>query len=464
MYDLPAIPTGTSPFGIVASEVPCALGPQVASIDHALFGSMAFGDSDHDGRHEMALYVNDAGVLRYRFLEEQGGNVYASVQEGPPLLPYVVGDLDQDGKSELIGQYGSILYVYESVNPHKHPTHLVWTSPPLSAIIGETTSGDTDADGRLEIIHSVDSFVGNSALVIYENTGNDQFDEVFWGVVPSNQSHGEKVIADLDGDGRMEIAFAGGQGHVHVYESSGDNQWEHVWTTSTGMINAYGAEGGADTDGNGRPELFVMGEMGGLARTFVFESAADNSFVAVDTISTPGIGRWNTLGDWDGDGNDEYVTSVTENVTVYEAQNQGDWQPIECFVGADSLHSDIHMFDVNRNGRDELFWAFEISNLEQSWVFEQPITSDSRTYELGALGLQFQPNPARGLALVIGAPEVSRLDVLVYDIGGRLVQRSRSSVSRITLDTSGLASGVYVVRLLNEHGRPEAQGRMTILH
>ncbi len=469
MYDLPRISSGVPPVQLVTSGATCPLGPLVASIDPTLFGKMAFGDSDNDGRNEVVLYVNDEGVLHYRFLEEQGANSYVSVQDGPSLLPYVVGDLDMDGKSELIGQGGTAaIQVYESVNPRKHPTNLVWSSPSLSSIIGETTSGDTDSDGRLEIIHSVNSFAGNSALVIYENTGNDQFEEVFWGVVPSNQSNGEKVIADLDLDGRIEIAFSGGHGHLHVYESGGDNQWQHVWTTSTGMINAYGAAGGVDTDGNGRPELFVMGEMGGLARTFVFEAFTDNSFAAVDTITHIGIGYTNALGDWTGDGLDEYVSRVTPNViSFYASQSPGNWQEIECFCGADSSHSEIFMFDANRNGRDELFWAFSgpILNINYSWIFEKPITSDSETYEVTLPHLRFHPNPTRGLAYGIGPPALSPFDMLLYDVSGRLVQRSRiRQAGGFVLDGSSLAAGVYVVRLLDDHGRHQAQGRVAILH
>jgi len=57
------------------------------------------------------------------------------------------------------------------------------------------------------------------------------------------------------------------------------------------MIYAYGAEGGANTEMNGRPGLFVTGEMGGLARTFVFEASGDNSFAVVDPITRVGIGH-----------------------------------------------------------------------------------------------------------------------------------------------------------------------------
>jgi hypothetical protein len=358
--------------------------------------------------------------------------------------------------------------VYESVNPRKHPKALVWSSPSLSSIVGRTTSGDTDSDGKLEIIHSVNSSAGNSVLVIYENTGDNQFEEVLWEVVPSNQSNGEKVIADFDMDGRIEIAFCGGDGIVHVYESGGDNEWQQVWTTATGMINAYGAEGGADTDLNGRPELFVMGEMGGQSATFVFEALADNSFAAVDTIVTSGLGRWNALGDWDGDGVKEYAASVTEKTSIYAAQSPGNWQEVECFVGTDSLHGEIYMFDANQNDRDELFWAKggQILPNRFSWVFEKPVTSSSGTYEQSLTArLQIHPNPVRGLAKMIVAPELQVFEVLVYDVTGRKIRSLRSdrAAGPLVLHASDLPSGTYVARIIDRERDIRGQGRFLVL-
>ena len=125
------------------------------------------------------------------------------------------------------------------------------------------------------------------------------------------------------------------------------------------------------------------------------------------------------------------------------------------------------MFDANRNGRDELFWGFDgpIPNIKYSWIFEKPITSDSEPYDLALPGLRFHPNPTRGLTHGIGAPAMAPFDVLFYDVSGRLVHRSTiREANGLVVDASLLASGVYVVRLLDDHGRARAQGRVAILH
>lgn len=203
----------------------------VAELPPVLYNQIAFGDTDHDGRNEIVFYVNDDLVFKYWIMEEQGSNTYTLEYEGPPLVPYATGDLDGDGKSEIIGQRGYQIQVYESVDASSYPTQLVWSSPPMSNIIGDATVGDTDRDGKMEIIHSIN---GPSYLIIFENTGDDTYEEVF-STYTVWQDESEKVVADLDGDGLIEIAFCGSSGVVSVFESPADNQWSLTWRDSTGL-------------------------------------------------------------------------------------------------------------------------------------------------------------------------------------------------------------------------------------
>jgi hypothetical protein len=115
------------------------------------------------------------------------------------LIPYATGDLDRDGKAGVIGQHGYEIHVYASVDPESYPTRLVWSSPNLSSVTGHTTVGDTERDGRMEIIHSRNPFAGDSQLYIYENTADDTYEQVYWTVVGVGANR-EKVVADLDGD------------------------------------------------------------------------------------------------------------------------------------------------------------------------------------------------------------------------------------------------------------------------
>ena len=220
---------------------------------------MTFGDTDHDAKNEVIVYWRDeAWNFSYRILEEQGNNVYALEYLGADLVPYATGDLDQDGKEEIVGQSENLVRVYESPTPTSYPSQLVWSSSVLTNVVGETTIGDTDRDGRMEIIHSENHWTGTASLLIFECAGDNSFQQVA-SIVTGSGDNGEKVIADLDGDGLVEIALSGLEGVVHIYESPADNTWVETWTDSTGLRNAYGVEGGRDTDGNGKPETVRHG-------------------------------------------------------------------------------------------------------------------------------------------------------------------------------------------------------------
>ena len=131
----------------------------IAELDGMFNWNCAFGDTDHDNQREIIAVVELAGTfeIRTRYFEEQANNHYVIVQDVPYYYPFESGDLDGDGLSEVVSQWGPFIRVYESSSPTGHPDHLSWQSPALINVIGYPTIGDTDGDGRQEIIHSVES-------------------------------------------------------------------------------------------------------------------------------------------------------------------------------------------------------------------------------------------------------------------------------------------------------------------
>lgn len=440
----------------------------VAELPPVLYGQIAFGDTDHDGWNEIVFYVNDDLVFKYWIMEEQGNNTYTLEYEGPPLVPYATGDLDGDGKSEIIGQRSYQIQVYESADASSYPTQLVWSSPPMSNIIGGATVGDTDRDGKMEIIHSIN---GPSYLIIFENTGDDTYEEVF-SAYTVWQDESEKVVADLDGDGLIEIAFCGSSGVVSVFESPADNQWSLTWRDSTGLWNAYGVEGGLDTDGNGVPELFVMGNpQGGGWTTIVYEAAGDNLFQVVDKFThyDGALGTaTNALGDLDGKDPPEYVMRVVNQILIYRSEQPGSWSLIGSFPDPEDYgHHGLQAADVNQNGVDEIFWdGFgAIQSICFTVVLEHPLLpSDLGTrWEPGVRHLIVSPNPCREFALVrlrTAAREAASL--VVFDAAGRIVDR-RPLLPEGSALWRPQASGTYFLRIDTARGESVASGRAVVI-
>jgi hypothetical protein len=456
-------PTHTIAATTVAAEGDTFPLAMIGSVEYSEAYTIAFGDTDHDGANELAL-TNLAYF--YRIWEHQGDNVYTLVASGTSdSYTYAMGDLDQDGRGEIIGQTSGHLQVFESVDAFSHPSELVWSSPYLSNFTGHTTIGDTDRDGRMEIIHSVNSGAGSTShLAIFENTGDNAFAQVFDGLVTGPSATGEKVIADLDGDGNLEIALCGIIGWLHVFESPSDNVWVLTAREWTGLSNAYDLEGGRDTDGNGKREMFVLGTLltdsTALATTVVYESLSDNSYAKVASLSPDsGTQAGNTLCNLDGVGPDEYLMRSGPGVRIFRATGPGNWQLVGTAYG---VGGGLYSFDLNQNGLPEVVWPYYTTR-----IFEYsgtPTDSNGATWHPAKLDIV--PNPFGGRATLRFAPGAGAAARLaVFDIRGRIVERSTVEVSGASVlwQPRDLPAGVYLVRLEDGKGRVLARGRGTIV-
>ena len=448
----------------------------VAEIEGEMGGNIVLGDTDRDGQNE--IIILPAGLsCNYRIFEEQGDNVYSVEYTGGCLLPYAVGDLDGDGKSELIGQNGGFVQVYESVDAISYPTELVWSSEYLSNVDGDTVIGDTDRDGRMEIIHS-QNYLGSaspSVLLIFENVGDNAFTLAFSDTIYDTGATGEKAITDLDGDGFLEIAFSGFYGRLYVYESPADDTWQRVWRDSSfgGLYGAYAVSVGTDTDGNGRDELFVMGiRLAVVPETWttrVYEAPGDNVFEEVATFSiADGYtgAPYNATVNLDQLGRQEYVMDTKAGLWIYRATAPGQWDLVHQIADSTQYkgHAGVYGFDVNRNGIPELIWGGGPTSILEHWSGAADI-GDNLTPRPGSLTAF--PNPCRVQAqLRLARASEAATQLGVFDVAGRLVERRlliREPQGPILWGTEHLPSGVYWLRLEDTSGQALAAGRVTVM-
>jgi hypothetical protein len=433
----------------------------LTNLEHSRAHTVAFGDTDHDGANELVF----TGLSNsYRIWEHQGSNAYALVASGMSgiFYTYAVGDIDQDGRSEIVGQPGNYLQVLESLDAFSHPSQPIWSSPPLTNVVGKPTIADTDRDGQMEIVHSVNFSGGStSRLAIFESTGDNALTQVFDGTVTGPSATGEKLIADFDGDGNLEIALCGIVGWLHVFESPTNNAWVLTAREWTGLFNAYRVVGGRDTDGNDRPEIFVHGDQGGLVATVVYESVADNAFGKVATIATDsGCGHCGAaVSNVDGVGQDEYLVISGPGIRVYRATAPSNWDLVGTAYGPGG---GLEIFDLNQNGIPEVVWQSTTTQ-----IFEHPgVPTDA---SVGSArpprSLAIVPNPCRTRATLRFEPGTTAAAKLaVFDVRGRVVERRPVATSGpILWQPHDLPAGVYLVQLEDQRGRVLASGRGTFL-
>jgi hypothetical protein len=200
----------------------------------------ALADLDGDGKVEI--------VLRGSVVEGATGTLIWKGSKGCGAYG-VAADLDGDGKMEVI--CGNVVY--------KHDGTLVWAKEKILA--GSVALADLDGDGDPEIITTLS---GEHALYAHHHDGTLMF-----GPIDINQGKanlgddckgcggGPPTIADFDGDGKPEIAAAGGYGYV-IFEDDGSPKW---FKTTQDLSSRATGSSVFDFEGDGKAEVVYGDEL-----------------------------------------------------------------------------------------------------------------------------------------------------------------------------------------------------------
>ncbi len=236
------------------------------------FQGLAVADVDGDGNLELAAstgreHTGATGVYLYVFDAASGALEWQSPSLGANFVDFPllrVADVDGDAALELlVGRRGGELQVFDGVS---HVQELITADLDLSAL----DTPDRDGDGTAEILIGTES---GSLEVLDPATGT---------VVETVGSHGGQIdglaAADVNGDGTSDYVF-GLSDEVRVQDGATGTV---VW--SSGDIgNAVGDQDSlrvADVDGDGNLEIFVnLGEVG----VRLYEVDLTNPEVAINT-------------------------------------------------------------------------------------------------------------------------------------------------------------------------------------
>jgi uncharacterized pyridoxamine 5'-phosphate oxidase family protein len=246
-----------------------------------------------------------------------------------------VGDTDEDGKPEIIVSSHPIsgsskIYIFE--NDGDNSFQLVWDSgTKLTMRFCLIEVGDQDSDGMLEII-AVESRTEppfNGKLHVFENIGDNCYQEVwnngnaFNGIEPT-----ALFLGDADNDGNHEIivgtGYQCGDRKIRVYENTGDNAYLEVWNSGNTSFASFMEGAVGDTDGDGKMEI-IVGDGDIDSKVRVFENIGDDSYDLVwDSGGTFSRSVFASIGDQDGDGKAEIIAAGRKNRIIHVFENTGD--------------------------------------------------------------------------------------------------------------------------------------------
>ncbi|MCL4266411.1 MAG: VCBS repeat-containing protein [Anaerolineae bacterium] len=308
--------------------------------------SLATGDVDGDGSVEIALTASHLGPNGELFLLRGDGQ---DAGNGDPIIWSVaynifngfehvggvaLADLDGQPGAEIVTANTLGVYAYH------HDGTPYWSTNAVASnrFYGTPSVGNLDLDTEPEIVINL-----NTNLVVFEPDG-----AIAWQTADTD-SWGIPVLADLTGDGLLDILVHDYDDTLYLYDYNLGNP-QLVWTAVfTNPLHAYGAPAVADLDGDGLPEAVMASE------TLLFAFNGADGSVQWTAPLDPGRTGGVNIADIDGDGAVEIIASSLFNggtLYAFEADGTLIWTAL----APDSSPLNTSAADLDGDGAFEILW------------------------------------------------------------------------------------------------------------
>jgi len=369
--------------------------------------SVVIADLDGDGRPDLAFvngYVNVLSI--YRNISTNGETLSAAsfgprIDLAPPTNGIAgstyrlrAADLDGDGKLDLLVTEvsGNRVDIFRNISTPGSLTAGSFEAP-FALITGNdcrfATTGDLDADGRVDIV-ALD--YGDKAIAVFKNigTGPGLSTNTFTPAVTLAAPGGpyEATIADLDGDGRLDLAVANS-------DNSTISIYQNLATPGSLGAGSFGARidlsGGTtpetimavDLDGDGKLDLAAGSVLsdnvniyrnihpGGLLTT--------NSFAPQVDFGTPGWMHTVSVADFNGDGKPDLgvVGELNSYMAIFQNISTPGGFTVNSFAPRVDFSSGWNAWgiasgDLNGDGRPDVVFGNYYDNTVQIYQNQMP--------------------------------------------------------------------------------------------
>ena len=229
-------------------------------------------DLDGDGVPELVVCEFGNNVGRLAVYKAAGSRYLRQVlAETPGALRVEVHDLTGDGKPDIVALFGQgderiVLFENDGAG-HFGRERILARFPPVYGSMFFTLR-DMNGDGAPDIVYvNGDNFDYSRVLKPYhgvrilENDGHNEFRErYFYPIYGAAQA----VVADFDGDGRLDLMVASNfadqkahpeRGIVYLANASSYHFRPYVFSAAAG--NQWNLMAAADLEGTGRPDVLV---------------------------------------------------------------------------------------------------------------------------------------------------------------------------------------------------------------
>lgn len=430
-----------------------------------------------------------------------------------------VGDIDTSfgGREIVVGASDGLLYAYRHNGqpvpgwPKQVTTCGAYFAAPVDGLVNSSPAiGDLDGDGRLDVVVGYgtitikDGFKCPGGVVAYNGNGGEKWRYALSGGVTGNEAlrgvFSSPALADVDGDGKLEVGFGNYERDIVMLEENGALKWRyHVADT------VWSSPAMADADGDGLPDLIIGTDIarggsspgdGGFVFAFrgrgtnVNPSTKRESSYLWRNFYNQTIWSSPTVADLNGDGAREVIVgsgcydgdSSGDGARDQFPERNGHWikilniangQEIRQLNAAGCVSSTPALADIDGNGKMDIVAGvktFTNGNIGQpvgkvqAWAYDNPSPRWTTTPTWPPAGLT-DPNlgnfksPAiadidgnGSLEILIGTQ--ASVAVLNYN-GAQLTCGNSSCGSRPTLQTWGPVGATPAVADLDNNGALE---------
>lgn len=348
------------------------------------------GDIDGDGKSDIIVAnstSNSISILRNTSTSGSIANTSFAALINVPTLgspqSIALSDIDSDGKLDIVVSYGTSQSI--SIFKNNSTTGSINLATKVDFSTGTTAAyeiaiGDLDGDGKPDIVGANFSLKRlnifrniSSAGVINSSSFATRIDSSL-----GNNSPQSVTLGDLDGDGKLDVVCA---------NSVSQNTISILRNTSTvGSISlaakvdfATGTNprsvGIGDLDGDGKLDIVCANNSTGVNSVSVFRNTATSGSItttsfAANVAFTAGAAPFSvTIGDIDGDGKPDLVTSNNNTNTVSILRNTtsiGGLTPssfaTKVDFTADAGPTSVAIGDIDGDGRPDLAVANYTTN------------------------------------------------------------------------------------------------------
>jgi len=300
------------PMSPLTSLRPLASFPAFA--DGAIAGSPCVTDLDLDGGTEI-ICATTHGTILVIGADGRPRAGWPRRLEEAFYAPPTAGDIDGDGLREIvIGGMSGRLYVWRGDGSPAPgwPQRLLAAGEVETGIAGGAALADIDRDGRDEI--AVATMTGRVWVI----AGNGITRRGWPKTLPPGEDppNGASVfaapaLADLNDDGAPEVIVATNAGRVHVWEASGAPLAGWPVAVPHRARAGFGGPAVGDVNGDGEPEVVVASEQGFLGPASVSAISGRGALLPGWPFNLPEtVNAGPALGDLSGDGIADVVVAT----------------------------------------------------------------------------------------------------------------------------------------------------------